>query len=227
MAITLEDARRLFDRRRAAWLAEDLEAYVRCFADDVVLEVPGRTVRGHEEYEPMSRRSFEWARPLSFEFHNLTVGEGDGEGDVVMADWTITVERRSDGVPVTWRGMSVCGIVDDRIAWWREYYEDPVGLGKDNGTPTGTFVIRVRQKDPTWWRTGEPAIPPKDPRNILGTRWLGFQETQDLAGFGIHGTEDPGTIGKESSAGCVRLRNQDIEVLYDFVSYGTEVVIQI
>jgi len=105
--------------------------------------------------------------------------------------------------------------------------EYPVGLGKDNGTPTGTFVIRVRQKDPTWWRTGQPAIPPKDPRNILGTRWLGFQETQDLAGFGIHGTEDPGTIGKESSAGCVRLRNQDIEVLYDFVSYGTEVVIQI
>ena len=86
--------------------------------------------------------------------------------------------------------------------------------------------IRVRQKDPTWWRPGEPAIPPKDPRNILGTRWLGFQETQDLAGFGIHGTDDPGTIGKESSAGCVRLRNQDIEVLYDFVSYGTEVVIQ-
>ena len=126
MAISVDDATRLFDRRRAAWLAEDLGAYVACFADDVVLEVPGRTVRGHAEYEPMSRRSFEWARPVSFEFHNLAVGDDD----VVMADWTITVERRSDGAPVTWRGMSVCRIVDDRIAWWREYYEDPVGLGK-------------------------------------------------------------------------------------------------
>ncbi len=126
MAITLEDAQRLFDRRRAAWLAEDLDAYVGCFADDVVLEVPGRTVRGHAEYEPMSRRSFEWARPVSFEFEHLAVGDDD----VVMADWTITVERRSDGRPVTWRGMSACRIVDDRIAWWREYYEDPVGLGK-------------------------------------------------------------------------------------------------
>jgi ketosteroid isomerase-like protein len=130
VAVTLDDARRLFDRRRAAWLAEDLDAYVACFAADVVLDVPGRTVQGHEEYVSMSRRSFEWAKPVSFEFHHLAVGEGDGDGDVVMADWTITVERRSDRQQVTWRGMSVCGIVDDRIAWWREYYEDPVGLGK-------------------------------------------------------------------------------------------------
>jgi ketosteroid isomerase-like protein len=126
VAITLDDATRLFDRRRAAWLAEDLDAYVACFAEDVVLEVPGRTVRGQAEYEPMSRRSFEWAKPVSFEFRNLAVGDDE----VVMADWTITVERRSDGAPVTWRGMSVCRIVDDRIAWWREYYEDPVALGK-------------------------------------------------------------------------------------------------
>jgi hypothetical protein len=104
--------------------------------------------------------------------------------------------------------------------------EFPVGLGRDNATPTGAFAVRVRQKDPSWWRPGEPAIPPKDPRNILGTRWLGFQETQDLAGFGIHGTDDPSSLGKESSAGCVRLRNEDIEVLFDFVPYGTEVLIQ-
>jgi ketosteroid isomerase-like protein len=124
--LTLDDARSLFDRRRIAWLDEDLAAYVDCFTEDVVLEVPGRTVRGHAEYEPMARRSFEWAKPVAFEFHHLAVG-GD---DVVMADWTITVERRSDGTPVTWRGMSVCGIVDGRIAWWREYYDDPVALGK-------------------------------------------------------------------------------------------------
>jgi ketosteroid isomerase-like protein len=131
MAITRDDARRVFDRRRAAWLAEDVGEYVDCFAEDVVMEVPGRTVRGHAEYEPMARRSFEWAKPVSFEFHHIAVGTASsGEGDVVMADWTITVARRSDDVPITWRGMSVCGFVDDRIAWWREYYEDPVSLGK-------------------------------------------------------------------------------------------------
>jgi len=126
VSISLSDAEELFERRRVAWLAADLDAYVDCFAEDVVLEVPGRTVRGRAEYEPMSRRSFEWARPVSFEFHHVAVGSDD----VVMADWTITVERRSDGRPVTWRGMSSCRIVDGRIATWREYYEDPVSLGK-------------------------------------------------------------------------------------------------
>jgi ketosteroid isomerase-like protein len=126
VTITLEDARSLFDRRRAAWLGEDLIAYLDCFSDDVVLEVPGRTVRGHAEYEPMARRSFEWAKPVAFDFHHVAVDDDD----VVMADWTITVERRSDGVRVTWRGMSVCRIVEGRIAWWREVYEDPVALGK-------------------------------------------------------------------------------------------------
>jgi ketosteroid isomerase-like protein len=126
MAITLDDAHVLFDRRRAAWLAEDLDAYVGCFDDDVVLEVPGRTVHGRAEYEPMARSSFEWAKPRSFEFHHLAVGQDD----VVMADWTITVERRSDGESVSWRGMSICTIRDGRITWWREYYEDPVALGR-------------------------------------------------------------------------------------------------
>ena len=126
MALTLTEAQALFDRRRAAWLAEDLPAYLDCFADDVVLEVPGRIVRGHSEYEPMARSSFAWARPVEFEFHHVAVGEPD----VVMADWTITVERRRDGVAVQWRGMSVCGIADGRIRWWREYYEDPVALGQ-------------------------------------------------------------------------------------------------
>ena len=77
-----------------------------------------------------------------------------------------------------------------------------------------------------WWRPGEQPIPAGDPRNILGARWLGFRETQDLAGFGIHGTEDPSSLGKESSAGCIRLRNEDIEVLFDFAPYGTEVVVR-
>ncbi len=108
----------------------------------------------------------------------------------------------------------------------RIFLEFPVGLGRDNATPVGTFVIRVRQKDPAWWRPGEQPIPAGDPRNILGARWLGFRETQDLAGFGIHGTEDPSSLGKESSSGCIRLRNEDIEVLFDFAPYGTEVVVR-
>lgn len=126
MAITLEEARAVYERRRTAWLAEDVDAYLACFAEDVVLETPTRTVRGHAEYEPMTRMSYQWAKPVSFDFHHLTVGDDD----VVMCDWTITVARRSDGGEVTWRGMNVCQLRDGVITWWREYYQDPDALAR-------------------------------------------------------------------------------------------------
>jgi uncharacterized protein (TIGR02246 family) len=126
MTISLEEARAVFDRRRAAWLAEDVDAYLDCFAPDVVLETPTRTVHGREEYEPMTRQSFAWAKPRSFDFHHLAVGPDD----VVMCDWTITVERRTDGGEVQWRGMNVCQVRDGRIVWWREYYQDPAALAR-------------------------------------------------------------------------------------------------
>jgi uncharacterized protein (TIGR02246 family) len=126
MTISLDEARAVFDKRRAAWLAEDLDAYLDCFADDVVLETPRRTVRGRSEYGAMTRRSFEWAKPKSFVFHHVAVAADN----VVMCDWTITVERRRDGGEVTWQGMNVCELGDGRIRWWREYYKDPDALAQ-------------------------------------------------------------------------------------------------
>jgi len=82
-------------------------------------------VRGRGDYEAMVRGSFGWAAPRTFAVHHLAV-----DGDVVLADWTITVERRHNGTPVTWRGMSACELADERIVWWREYYQDPVGLAR-------------------------------------------------------------------------------------------------
>lgn len=111
--------------------------------------------------------------------------------------------------------------VDDRFL-----FERPVGLGRDDATPTGTFVIRVKEKNPSWWKPGQTPIPPGDPRNILGSRWLGFADTEDFSGYGIHGTTDPSSIGRASSAGCVRLAEEDVQLLYDFVPYGAEVVIR-
>jgi ketosteroid isomerase-like protein len=127
LLVTLElaEARDLFDRRRRAWLAGDVDGYLDCWVDDLVLETPGRTVRGRAAYEATVRSSLQWARPRSFELHHLGV-----DGDVVLADWTITVERRADGHAVTWRGMSACELRRGRIVWWREYYEDPAGLAR-------------------------------------------------------------------------------------------------
>jgi len=101
-----------------------------------------------------------------------------------------------------------------------------VGLGKDNRTPTGSFVVRVRQKDPTWYPPGQTPIAAGDPRNVLGARWLGFENTEKVQGIGIHGTRDPSSIGREVSNGCIRLLDEDVVMLYDFVPHGTRVVVR-
>ena len=108
----------------------------------------------------------------------------------------------------------------------RLLHEARVGLGRDSSTPVTKFVIKDRQKDPIWYRRGEPPIPAGDARNILGTRWLGFKNTQDLEGFGIHGTSDPSSIGKEESSGCIRMLTPDLELVWDFVPAGTEVEVE-
>ena len=65
-------------------------------------------------------------------------------------------------------------------------------------------------------------IPSESPENILGTRWLGF----DMPGYGIHGTTQPDSIGKQATAGCVRMLNSEAEELYDLLPIGTEVTIK-
>ena len=55
---------------------------------------------------------------------------------------------------------------------------------------------------------------------VLGTRRLKLGD-----GYGLHGTNQPETIGRAVSHGCVRLRNEDIEKLFDMVPVGTPVFI--
>jgi len=95
-----------------------------------------------------------------------------------------------------------------------------VSTGKDGNTPVGKFKIVNKLVKPTWFRTGA-VIPPDSPENVLGSRWLGF----DLKGYGIHGTNDPGNLGKQITLGCVRMRNEDVDELFDMVPVGAEVVI--
>ncbi len=95
-----------------------------------------------------------------------------------------------------------------------------VSTGKDYSTPLGTFKITSRIIDPTWY-TSRAVVPAGSPKNILGTRWLGISKP----GYGIHGTTEPQSIGKQVTAGCVRMTNADIEELYSIVPEGTEIVI--
>ena len=88
----------------------------------------------------------------------------------------------------------------------------------DKPTPTGDFLIINKKKNPTWYSPDEP-IPPGDPRNQLGTRWMGIEnEKNQKRRLGIHGTNAPETIGQAVSDGSIRLRNEDVEELFELMS---------
>ena len=84
-------------------------------------------------------------------------------------------------------------------------------------SPTGSYKIADRIPDPTWYTKGKVVAPGKC--NPLGTRWLGLS----LKGYGIHGTNKPASIGRRASHGCIRLRNRDVEELFEMVSVGDAV----
>jgi len=103
-----------------------------------------------------------------------------------------------------------------------------VGVGKYGKTPTGTFNTVVHQKNPDWTPPTGGIIPFGDPRNVLGTRWMSFQDKArpDLKGFGIHGTSARDSIGSETSNGCIRMLNEDVEEVFTLIPRGTKVMIQ-
>lgn len=96
-----------------------------------------------------------------------------------------------------------------------------VSTGKNNSTPVGKYKIVSKLVDPVWFNKGA-VVPPESPANVLGSRWMGF----DLPGYGIHGTVEPNMIGQQVTAGCVRMRNPEVEELYTITPMGTEVTIQ-
>ena len=84
-------------------------------------------------------------------------------------------------------------------------------------SPIGTFQIVQRVTNPTWYSKGKVVGPGKT--NPVGTRWIGLS----AKGYGIHGTNNPASIGHNASHGCIRMRNQDVEELFTMVSVGDTV----
>ncbi len=103
-----------------------------------------------------------------------------------------------------------------------------VGTGEFGRTPEGTFEVRAPTKNPAWYHPDGRIIPFGHPDNILGTRWMSIIPTGDTPpgrGYGIHGTWEEESVGTQSSAGCVRMRNADVEELFMIVTSGTPVTI--
>jgi lipoprotein-anchoring transpeptidase ErfK/SrfK len=77
-------------------------------------------------------------------------------------------------------------------------------------TPDGKFIISEKVRDPNGSSNG-----------VFGSRGMTLSDTR----YGIHGTDEPNSIGKDESHGCVRMKKEDIEELFDLVPKGTPVTI--
>ena len=103
-----------------------------------------------------------------------------------------------------------------------------VGTGKFGKTPVAKFTITDKITEPAWDRPSDHRrIEYGDPENVLGSRWMAIKSSghPELTGFGIHGTWERDSIGKQSSAGCIRMLNEDVEELFDLVPRKTSVMI--
>ncbi|MCA8998900.1 MAG: L,D-transpeptidase family protein [Planctomycetaceae bacterium] len=102
----------------------------------------------------------------------------------------------------------------------------PIGIGAEGKTPLGTFHVKDKLADPTYYGP-DGTIAHDDPTNPLGEYWIEINDdVGSLSGIGIHGTIDPDSIGTPSSRGCVRLRDADIAAVFQLLSIGSEVVIR-
>lgn len=87
-------------------------------------------------------------------------------------------------------------------------------------SPTGEFQIINRLANPTYYHPGTVIPPGND--NPIGPRWIGLSQK----GFGIHGTNQPRSIGHAASHGCIRLKNRDIVQFFQMVRVGDTVSIR-
>ncbi len=152
--------------------------------------------------------------------HGVTVGlikqANALSGDNLMAGKSLIIPQSKFSVLVDISDNKLYLNEDDKP--FKTYI---VSTGVDNSTPVGVFKATDKLENPTWYKMGA-VIPPGSKDNQLGTRWIGIT----AKGYGIHGTTEPEKLGQSVSAGCVRMKNEDVEDLYRLIPSGTEITIQ-
>jgi lipoprotein-anchoring transpeptidase ErfK/SrfK len=101
-------------------------------------------------------------------------------------------------------------IEDGRVV---KIYRVAVGTRR-TPSPRGRFKIVNRIPNPAYYHSGRVIGPGRG--NPLGNRWMGL----DAKGYGIHGTNEPSSIGHAASHGCIRMGRRDVEDLFSRVRVG-------
>ena len=125
--------------------------------------------------------------------------------------------------PATPKRLIVVSLQDRKLALLEDGQVKkiyPVAVGKASSpSPVGTFTIERRVANPSYTHDGE--VVPPGPQNPVGSRWMGL----NIRGYGIHGTNEPRSIGRAASHGCIRMAKADLEELYPQMHVGDTVVL--
>jgi lipoprotein-anchoring transpeptidase ErfK/SrfK len=133
----------------------------------------------------------------------------------------VTAPDRTSVQPVQVKRTIVVSLEDRKLALVEDGQVKKVytvSVGKPSTpSPVGTFTIQRRVKNPVYQHDGKVVEP--GPGNPVGTRWMGLS----VKGYGIHGTNEPKSIGKAASHGCIRMARKDLKEMYAMVSVGDTV----
>ena len=145
--------------------------------------------------------------------HKYIVKRGTAKLTVIMEAEQFSFEVAQSG---PWLKVSYAGKLV------KQY---PICSGEGENTPVGHFEIQNKAEWPPWNAYWGEDIPGGSPRNPLGARWLGTTAYGRATGrtIGIHGTNEPSSIGRRISGGCMRCQNHDILELYEVIPIGTPV----
>ncbi len=118
-----------------------------------------------------------------------------------------------------------------RVFFMREgkvVFSAPIAIGRPGfETPVGHWAITAKIENPTWvppnspWAAGLEAIPP-GVANPLGSRWIGTSAPN----IGFHATNEPSSVGRTASHGCMRMYDADVKKLFSLVKVGMPVDIE-
>ena len=145
--------------------------------------------------------------------NNIRIGQ---RLKVIKGPWRVNISRKA-------RTLNIWQKSGDS---WRIYAVFPVGIGRDNKTPTGKFAITNRLYHPVYRDKDGRVFKYASPENPFGDCFLKISSpTLKRGNYGIHGSPDDNSVGRSLSNGCVRMRNADVMILYYLLPARTPVEI--
>ena len=212
----------------------------RCFALNFPLPTNGNTIFGHPQTAIVQNGEDFSDVALRFKIGYYEIFESNpgidpdtppnGSVLVIPTQYILPPELKSNMILINLAEMRLYFIPQGQ----KTVYVFPVGIGKSGwDTPMGPTKIISKIKHPSWtvpksikeFRASKgdilPDVVPAGPDNPLGDYALRLSYHNYL----IHGTNLPAGVGRRSSAGCIRLYDDNIETLFNLVKVGTKVLI--